>query len=206
MKALHRPDLYAWSRFDEARNMDFNSWLWVRPQGNVVIDPLPLTPHEQSRLEQLGGVRYVVVTNSDHVRDAQNLAAWAGAQISGPAAERASFPLTCQRWLADEEEVVPGLRTLELNGSKTPGELALVLEDTTLITGDLVRAPRAGALDCLPDSKLANRAEAVRSLQRLAALGRVETVLTGDGWPVFRFGAQALRELAARMSSASEKQ
>jgi hypothetical protein len=31
-----------------------------------------------------------------------------------------------------------------LNGSKTPGELALVLEKTTLITGDLVRAHQAG--------------------------------------------------------------
>ena len=28
---------------------------------------------------------------------------------------------------------------LALHGSKTPGELALVLEDTILVTGDLVR-------------------------------------------------------------------
>jgi len=26
---------------------------------------------------------------------------------------------------------------------------------------------------------------------------RIETLLTGDGWPVFRGGAQALAELAA---------
>src|SRR5690606_35386635 len=50
MKLLYRPDLYAWSRFDEARNIDFHSVLWVREGGNVVIDPLPLSAHEQARL------------------------------------------------------------------------------------------------------------------------------------------------------------
>ena len=38
MKSLHRPDLYQWSRFDEARNVDFHGTLWVRPGGNVLID------------------------------------------------------------------------------------------------------------------------------------------------------------------------
>lgn len=85
MKLLHRPDLFAWSRFDEPRNMDFNSWLWVRPAGNVVIDPLPQSDHERARLEQFGGVRFIIVTNSDHVRDSANLAAWSKAETYGPA-------------------------------------------------------------------------------------------------------------------------
>jgi len=37
MKALHRDDLYGWSTFDTARNLDFHGTLWVRPEGNVVI-------------------------------------------------------------------------------------------------------------------------------------------------------------------------
>lgn len=198
MKLLHRPDLYAWSRFDESRNIDFNSYVWQRPEGNVVIDPLPLSAHERARLEQLGGARFIVITNSDHTRDVATLRTWTNAAVFGPAGERDSFPVACDHWLADGDAIVPGLVALTLPGSKTPGELALVLEDATLITGDLVRAHRAGGLDHLPAAKLIDRAQAIASLRRLTALDRVDAVLPGDGWPVFRAGHAALVELAER--------
>jgi len=199
MKPLHRADLYGWSRFDEARNMDFNSVLWVRQEGNVVVDPLPLGEHDQKHLESLGGVAHLVITNSDHVRDAAALAQLTGARVYGPAAEQGAFPLGCDVWLVDGAEVVPGLRALSLDGSKTPGELALLLDRTTLVTGDLVRAPRGGALELLPDAKLSDRAAALGSLERLLSLHRLEAVLPGDGWPVFRGGYQALTDLGRRL-------
>ena len=70
MKKLHRSDLFGWSSFDEDRNLDFHSVLWVRDGGNVAIDPLPLSDHDREHLEQLGSVTTIVVTNSDHLRDA----------------------------------------------------------------------------------------------------------------------------------------
>ena len=91
--------------------------------------------------------------------------------------------------------MVPGLVVHEVAGSKTPGELALVLEGTTLITGDLVRAHEGGRLCLLPDAKLGDGAAARASARRLAALPGIEAVIVGDGWPVFRHGAEALREL-----------
>lgn len=197
MKLLHRPDLYGWSEFDEGRNIDFHSVLWARADGNVVVDPLPLTPHDQAHLESLGPVGTIVVTNSDHTRASEQLARATGARILGPAAERDQ--LTCDGWLGDGDEVVPGLVALTLDGSKTPGELALVLERTTLITGDLIRAHEGGRLRLLPDPKLTDKAEAIASLRRLADLAEIEAVLPGDGWPVFRNGAQALAELAAEL-------
>ena len=30
MKALHRPDLFGWSQFDEARNLDFHGVALIR--------------------------------------------------------------------------------------------------------------------------------------------------------------------------------
>ena len=56
MKRTHRKDLYCWSRFDEARNMDFNSWAWARPAGTVLVDPLPLSEHDRAELETLARV------------------------------------------------------------------------------------------------------------------------------------------------------
>ena len=88
---------------------------------------------------------------------------------------------------------------IELHGSKTPGELALLLEQTTLITGDLVRARKAGSLTILPDDKLMNREKAIASVRRLAELTQVEAVLVGDGWPVFRDGRDRLKELLATL-------
>jgi hypothetical protein len=199
MKSLHRPDLYAWSTFDEARNVDFHGLCWTRPEGNVLVDPLPLSPHDRAHLAALGGAAWIVVTNSDHTRDAEAIARWTGARIAGPAAEREGFPIACDRWLGEGDSVVPGLVVHALHGSKTPGELALVLDGATLVTGDLVRAHRAGSLMILPDAKLVDRGAAIASVKRLAALPGIDTVLVGDGWQAFGNGGDALRALAASL-------
>ncbi len=199
MKALHRPDLYTWAGFDAERNVDFNGYAWVRPGGSVLIDPMPMSTHDLDHLVSLGPTRWIVITNSDHTRAAASLARILGAELAGPAAEQETFPLPCRRWLQDGEEVVPGMRVLALDGSKTPGELALWLDPDTLITGDLVRAHRAGSLMVLPDGKLKDRPAAARSLKRLAALEGLETVLVGDGWPLFGGGRGELERLAAAL-------
>jgi glyoxylase-like metal-dependent hydrolase (beta-lactamase superfamily II) len=197
MKRLHRKDLYGWSIFNERLNIDFNGYAWVREGGNVLIDPVPLSPHDRAHIGQLGGAAWIILTNSDHVRAAREARELFGAKIAGPAKEKERFPFACDRWIADKDEIVPGLRALELEGSKTPGELALLLEETTLFTGDLVRSHRAGSfMLLLPEQGLTDRAKAVRSVDRLAELPRVEAVLVGDGWSEFREGHARLRELA----------
>ena len=196
MKQLHRKDLFGWSKFDEERNLDFHSVLWIRDEGNVLIDPLPLSEHDHHHLQRLGGVNFIVITNSDHCRDAEHIAIATGAMICGPAAEEDSFPIACKRWLEDNEEVVPGLIAYQLEGSKTPGELALLLEHNTLITGDLIRCHVGGELCLLPDAKLSDRSQAIQSVKRLANLPNIKAVLPGDGWPLFNHGGEALHRLA----------
>ena len=195
MKQLHRGDLFGWSVFDESRNIDFHGLAWVRGDGNVIVDPVPMSAHDEAHLGELGGAATIVVTNSDHTRDAVALAEKFGARILGPRGERDAFPIRCDGWLGQDDTVVPGLVVHEVAGSKTPGELALVLEGTTLITGDLVRAHEGGRLRLLPDAKLTDGAAARASARRLAALPDIEAIIVGDGWPVFRHGAEALREL-----------
>ncbi|MCY1074227.1 MBL fold metallo-hydrolase [Archangium lansingense] len=202
MKALHRKDLYGWSVFDESRNLDFHSALWVRPEGNVVIDPLPLSAHDAAHLRSLGGVAWVVVTNSEHVRATRELVSTFGAKVAGPRAEADTFPLKCDRSLATGDALVPGLVATELHGSKTPGELALTLEDTTLVTGDLIRGHVGGRLNLLPEAKLKDPAKARASVSELvASWPRIDAVLVGDGWPVFRGGHAILQELVATLAA-----
>ncbi|MBM4206439.1 MAG: MBL fold metallo-hydrolase [Gammaproteobacteria bacterium] len=199
MKQLHRKDLFCWSEFNPERNLDFHSILWVRQEGNILIDPLPLSVHDLNHLRQLGGASLIIVTNSDHCRDAFHLAKVMGASLYGPAKEKNTFPLICQDWLQDRDEIVSGLTVYELSGSKTPGELALVLEDNTLITGDLIRGHAAGELCMLPEMKLKDVAAAKESVRRMADLPSINTVLVGDGWPVFHQGGMALKELASSL-------
>lgn len=199
MKQLHRKDLFVWSEFNPERNLDFHSVLWVRADGNVLIDPLPLSAHDQNHLRQLRGAKFIVVTNSDHCRDAFHIAKVTGAVVYGPAREQHSFPIGCGHWLHDKEEIVPGLVAYQMNGSKTPGELALVLEQSTLITGDLIRSHVGGELCMLPETKLSDVALAKQSVKRMADLVGIKTVLVGDGWPVFNLGGEALKVLASSL-------
>ena len=196
MKQLHRKDLFGWSEFNEDRNLDFHSILWIREEGNILIDPLPLSEHDHSHLQLLGGVHFIIVTNSDHCRDAEHIALTTGAQILGPAGEEETFPITCDRWLIDNEEDCPGLIAYQLEGSKTHGELALLLENNTLITGDLIRSHIAGELCLLPDDRLADKQKAIKSIKRMAELPNIKAILTGDGWPIFNHGSEALHRLA----------
>jgi len=193
MKALHRPEFWGWTVFNPERNLDFHSVLWVRPEGNCAFDPLPLSEHDRAHLLSLGSLSHIFVSNADHLRDAQALAEQTGAQLWGPAAENNSaYPHTLQ----DGDQPLPGLQVFALQGSKTPGELAFVIEGHTLITGDLIRAHRAGQLCLLPDAKLSDKAAAQASVRQLvASRPEIETVLVGDGWPIFGQGQQALQQM-----------
>jgi hypothetical protein len=195
MKRLHRRDLWCWSVFNERLNIDFNSFVWTRPDGNVVIDPLPMSAHDRAHLSALGGAKWIVITNSDHVRDARALADATGAKLAGPAAERAKFPIACDAWIGERAPLLDW-RVYELDGSKTPGELALLLEGGTLVTGDLVRAHRPASLMMLhPDQGLRDADAARESIARLAVLPHLEAVLVGDGWPLFADCHESLRAL-----------
>jgi len=200
MKSLHRADLFGWSSFDETRNVDFHGLVWVRPEGNVLVDPMPLSDHDRAHLEALGGAAWVVVTNSDHLRATEEIVGWTGAGVAAPKGEAETWIGSVDRWLEDGDELVPGLKVVTMDGSKTPGELALILEATTLVTGDLVRAHQAGRLMMLPDGKLKDRGAAVASIARLTELTDIETILVGDGWHVFGDGAQKLADLVASVS------
>lgn len=195
MKLLHKKNLFCWSDFDETRNIDFHSYLWVRKEGNIIFDPLPMSEHDKKHLNTLGKVSHIIISNSDHVRNAKELATEIGAEIWGPEAEKDDFPIECSKWLGEKKGLVEGLDVYSLSGSKTDGELAFVIDGETLITGDLIRAHSGGALCILPDPKLKNKSDAINSVRKLASITGINAVLPGDGWPIFRNGYSAMAEL-----------
>jgi hypothetical protein len=193
MKQLHKPNLWSWSLFNEERNLDFHSVFWARPAGGVttggvMIDPLPLSAHDAVHVAAV------------QVQQAFGATGGAAVRIWGPALEPQLLASLGAHALRPEHELGAELQVIELHGSKTPGELCLLLDGATLVTGDLLRGHRAGWLNLLPDAKLSDKAQAIASLERLARLEQIEAVLVGDGWPVFRAGAAALRELLSAVT------
>jgi len=195
LKKLHRSNFYCWTEFNEERNIDFNGTLWINPKGNVLIDPVPLSEHDINHLDSLGGASHIIITNSDHIRDTAKILSLTGAKCWGPLEEKDEFPFSCDGWLKDGDKPIYGVEIFTLNGSKTNGELAILIEKETLITGDLIRSHEGGRLSMLPDEKLKNRKLAVLSIKRMASVEGIQAVIPGDGWPVFNNGHKALSEL-----------
>ena len=173
MKQLHRPNLWGFSLFNAERNFDFHSVFWSRPAGNVLIDPLPLTPHDAEHLDRLGGVRH----HPDQLRSRAGGGRAARAYVRPPVgaeAELAFLESLGARALDAEHTLGADLQVLELSGSKTPGEPCLNLEGETLVVGDLIRGHRAGRLNLLPDAKLGDKALAIGSLEALTRRGGID--------------------------------
>ena len=196
---MYKRQLLGWSVFNEERNIDFHGTLFVNPAGNVLIDPLPLNEHDENHLDSLGGAAHIIITNSDHVRDAARILLFTGAKSWGPLGEKEKFPLDCDGWLQNGDKPTSNIEVFCMEGSKTPGELAILIDETTLVTGDIIRANEGGKLSMLPEEKLQDRELALNSIKKLAAIKSIEAVIPGDGWPVFKNGHDALTELAENL-------
>ncbi len=204
LKKTSLPGLAYWSRPQPERGIDFNGFLWVRPTGNALIDPLELDAPEVEALRREGGASWILLTNFDHLRAAPALRATLGARVLAPAEERPRFgrdAAQVDHWYTDGADLPGGLadelRVFALRGGKSAYEAAFYLVAArALVFGDLVRCHLSGALRLLPDEKLSDRGAAIESLLPLRELD-VRAVLLGDGDCFFHAGDRALAQLFA---------
>lgn len=180
-----------WSAWQPDRNLFFNSFFIEAPDGNLLIDPLPLTDGDAEEIERQGGAAWIAVTNRDHERDARAIAARFGAKMVTSEVEAPLCSGAFDRTVADGDDVCGG-RVVALDGLKTAGEFALAFpERKALVVGDALWGVPAGALRLVPDEKLADPAVATLSLRRLCRY-RPEHLLLGDGACIFGHAHRAL--------------
>lgn len=202
LKKTSLPGLSYWSRPQPERGIDFNGFLWARPAGNVLIDPLELDEEEARTLRAAGGARWILLTNYDHLRAAPALRATLGAQLLAPEEERERFGRDATQvdaWFRSAADLPGGLgaelEVFPLRGGKSAYEAAFFLRPSAaLIFGDLVRCHRSGQLQLLPPEKLKDRSAVLESLRPLGDLP-ARAILLGDGDCFFFAGAQALADL-----------
>ncbi len=192
MKRLIFEDIYTWALFSEERQLDFNGHLWVRPEGNIIIDPVPMSDVDRAELEGLGHTKWIVVTNRGHEREARTLQEWTGAGVIVHEADADALRVTPTRIIGDGETIVPGLHAVHLRHGKSPGEIALYFPGKhTVLFGALVVGAPMGTLTLLPDAKLKDASKAALNLRKILAM-RFNTVLVGAGHSIFKDARQCL--------------
>lgn len=190
MQALSLEGISMWSVWQPDRHMFFNSFFMQRADGNIVVDPLATTQEQLAFMRERGGARWIVITNRDHERNSRELSAALGAGIVTGKNEASLLSGSVDRTVVDGEEIVPGVTAIELEGGKTPGEIALNLSRKAAIVGDALWGDPAGSVRMPPDEKLIDPGKAALTLRKIWAL-RLEVLLVGDGACLFG-GADAI--------------
>jgi uncharacterized cupin superfamily protein len=188
--------LYSWSVFDEEKQFDFNGHLWVRAEGNVLIDPVPMGTADRAQLDALGGAKVIVLTNRDHDRAALGFREQTGAQLIAHEADAPLFDFPIDRTVTDGEEIVPDLRVLHLEHGKSPGEIALVWRGGAVaFIGDFVWGAPAGALSFGAPPRVSDPVQALLQLRKLLAIRTLDALLLGDGHSLYAGAREALLKL-----------
>ena len=200
MKATRVTDLFFWSVYQPDRRIDFNGFYWRRPDGGVLIDPMPLSEEIMTWLQdQPGGIAWIVLTNADHVRDAIAMRERFRARIVAPDGDRALLQECADDWYGPEsplpEPLAATIGVHWLHGGKTDAEAVLHLRPLgALLFGDAVRSHESGRLRLLPDAKIAYRDRLIADVLALRALD-FEVLLLGDGDSLFTGAAAAFATL-----------
>jgi uncharacterized cupin superfamily protein len=178
------PDVWTWKRWQPDRSMDFNSW-FCKGDVNIVVDPLEPDADDLRQIEEMGGVDWVVVTNRDHERATKLFVDRFEAKVAAGDRYADELSLGVTQRLGDDD-LFHGWRVIELEGFKSPGEIALYSSvRRTVILGDSLWGDPAGSLRFMPDAKLEDPQRAVLSMRRVRGVVRLENILVGDGAPIY---------------------
>jgi glyoxylase-like metal-dependent hydrolase (beta-lactamase superfamily II)/ferredoxin len=179
------------------------SYLIVRPEsegGNVMIDSPRYVPALVRQIEQLGGVRAMLLTHRDDVADHAKYARALGCQRVMHAADGAAR--------LGIEQVIDGGDSIRFDGGitiiptpgHTRGHVMFLYRDRYLFTGDsLAWSPEAKRLTAFPDVCWYSWSQQTESLRRLLDY-RFEWVLPGHG----RIGHGSAEEMRRHLARCVE--
>jgi glyoxylase-like metal-dependent hydrolase (beta-lactamase superfamily II) len=191
------PEIFAWSWLSEPHGYNFNGHLLELADGNLCIDPVDTPPDTLAELARRGVAR-ILLTNRNHVRDANRVRSRTGARTAIHSAD-AGYARGQQAEIDDElhpgEHIGP-LTVVAVPG-KSPGEVAFHWPARRLlIVGDAVIGNPPGQCSLLRDKVMDDPQQLRASVRALLALD-FDTLLVGDGVPVLNGAKDRLRELVA---------
>jgi flavorubredoxin len=188
-----------WSWYSEEKGMNFNGYLIGQGKERVVIDPPQMTIDDKQDLS-INGVKAVIVTNRDHVREAMECRLLLNTKIWAPEADAAEMgTIAIDHTYKDGDTLPAGLKVVSIPNGKSPGESALYLNQRggIFILGDALIGMPDGTLQLLPAEKYADVKKAKEGLRRLLDY-EFEIVLVGDGKPILSGGKKAVEAFLNR--------
>jgi glyoxylase-like metal-dependent hydrolase (beta-lactamase superfamily II) len=186
--------LFWWSVYDPAIKCELGSIAVKVASGLIVVDPIPLADEAWAELLAVSPLRAILLTNGNHVRDAEALRARHQVPIvTAPATHKAVAPLVPDVTLLEKERVY-GASAIPIPGA-TAGETAFHFESGVLALGDAVlNLDSEKGLELLPDKYCDDPRENRRSLEKLLALD-FHTLTFAHGQPVTQRAKDKLRAL-----------
>jgi glyoxylase-like metal-dependent hydrolase (beta-lactamase superfamily II) len=190
------PRIFTWGSTYEDRPWDLNGYALALDADTILIDPPAPEDADWPKFEALEPFSRIILTNRDHVRDAELFRRRFCARLVTGLHEVAQFaPVVVDETVRDGHVIAGALRVIELPG-KSPGEIALLLEREhggVLFLGDAIIGNPPGKLGLIPEQKLDDPTLLRKSLRKLLDYD-FNVLLFCDGKPVLRNGRKAVEE------------
>lgn len=195
MKAL-LPGISSWSWFSEEKQIDFNGHFLHVGEHRIIVDPPPMPSSVVAQIKHSGQVDYILLTNRDHVREAENYQKEFGCRLYVPESDASEMSVKPDEVYRDQELLPGGIWAIHLSDQKSKGESALFIQQGkgVLIVGDAILGKPAGSVCMLPAEKYADAEKAREGLRRLLKYN-FDSLLVGDGESILT-GAKPVVERA----------
>jgi len=122
------PGIYQWSWFSQEKGYDFNGHLVVAGAERVMIDPPPMSAEDEAWLQKQGPIDCIVLTNRDHVREAEDYRKKLKPVVLAPEADAPLMEIKIDRTFKDGDLLPGGMKAIHILDGKSTGESALFLD------------------------------------------------------------------------------
>ena len=189
------PGIFQWSWFSQEKGLDFNGHLIVEKGERVIIDPPPMNPEDQIQIERQRPIGFILITNRDHLREAEICRKFFRAKVYVPEGDAPEIPIQTDGTYKNGENLPCRLKAIHIPDAKSPGECAFLLsrDKGVLILGDALIGNPPGRLNMLPPDKFADPKKAKEGIKVLLAPS-FDAVLVGDGISILTQGKQAVQD------------
>ena len=190
-------DVYTWSVYSEEKNLNFNGWFIhnnVNSEGNVLIDPPEPSNKDLEKMQEMGGVQQIIITNQHHLRRASVIQEKFNSKLQINSADAGKIELNCDSNFSNGEILAGLLKAVVVPNNKTPGETALYwAERKILFVGDALIGDPPGRLRLLPEKMYADIQNTKDGIKTLMDLD-FDTLLVGDGDSILSGAKTAVAE------------
>ena len=192
-------NILSWEWYSDEKGYHFNGYYLELGKEKVIIDPPPMTSDDQEQILRLGSPTCILITNRDHVREAQiirnqySCSAWIHEK------DAPLIDIRADRTFRDGDRLPGGLVAVHVPDNKSPGETAFLLEQDNgiLFLGDALIGNPPGQLNLMKPVKYADVAKAKKGIEVLLGFS-FDSVLVGDGVSILTGGKRAMDEFMKR--------